>query len=53
VMGRVETSAEQGSMQLAYQQGSKTSGFSVRDMLAALLSSKAFMYRQPSVGEPL
>jgi uncharacterized protein DUF1592/uncharacterized protein DUF1588/uncharacterized protein DUF1595/uncharacterized protein DUF1585 len=53
MLGRMETAADVGSLQLAYHAGAATAGFSVRDMLVALLSSKAFLYRQPSVGEPL
>jgi hypothetical protein len=30
-----------------------TTGFSLRDMLTAFVSSKAFTYRQPSPGEML
>lgn len=53
MLGRMETMAEQGSLTAAYNKGAATPGFSVRDMLVTLLSSKAFMYRQPSAGEPI
>jgi hypothetical protein len=53
ILGRMETSADVGSLQAAYRTGAKTAGFSVRDMLATLLASKAFMYRLPSDGEPI
>jgi Protein of unknown function (DUF1592)/Protein of unknown function (DUF1588)/Protein of unknown function (DUF1585) len=53
MLGRMETPADVGSLQVAYHAGAATPGFSVRDMLLALVSSKAFMYRQPSVGESL
>ena len=53
ILGRMETSADAGSLQAAYRTGSATSGFSIRDMLAALLASKAFLYRQPSDGESI
>ncbi len=53
ILGRMETPADMGSLQLGYHAGAATAGFSVRDMLVALLSSKAFTYRQPSVGESL
>jgi hypothetical protein len=53
MLGREETMAEAGSMALAYQKGAATAGFSLRDMLTTLASSKAFMYRQPSLGETL
>ena len=49
----METSADAGSIQAAYHAGANTTGFSVRDMLASLLASKAFMYRLPSDGEPI
>jgi hypothetical protein len=53
VLGRLETSADAGSLQAAYRAGAKTAGFSLRDMLASLLASKAFLYRLPSDGEPI
>jgi hypothetical protein len=51
--GRVETTAELGSLQLAYRAGSATAGFSLRDSLTSLLTSQAFLYRTPSTGETL
>lgn len=51
--GRPETAAELGSLQLAYRSGAATAGFSIRDALTSLLSSKAFLYRTPSPGETL
>ena len=53
MLGRTESPADLGSLQVAYHAGAATPGFSVRDMLLALVSSKAFMYRQPSAGESL
>ncbi|MES1172907.1 MAG: DUF1592 domain-containing protein [Myxococcales bacterium] len=53
ILGRPETAADAGSLQAAYHAGAATTGFSIRDMLGALLASKAFMYRQPSDGEPI
>ena len=53
ILGRMEISADAGSIQAAYHSGANTAGFSVRDMLASLLASRAFMYRQPSDGEPI
>jgi hypothetical protein len=53
MLGRPETSAESGSMSIAYQAAAKTSGFSLTNLVSALMQSKAFMYRQPSAGEPL
>jgi hypothetical protein len=51
--GRVETAAELGSLQIAYRSGAATPGFSLRDSLTSLLTSKAFLYRTPSPGETL
>lgn len=53
MLGRMETTADQGSLQTAFKKGAETPGFSLRDMLVTLLSSKAFLYRQPSAGEPI
>jgi Protein of unknown function (DUF1592)/Protein of unknown function (DUF1588)/Protein of unknown function (DUF1595)/Protein of unknown function (DUF1585) len=53
ILGRMETAVDAGSLQAAYRSGTATTGFSIRDMLATLLASKAFMYRQPSDGEPI
>jgi hypothetical protein len=51
--GRLETAAELGSLQLAYRQGAATPGFSIRDALTSILTSKAFLYRTLSPGETL
>ena len=51
--GRPETAAELGSLQLAYRAGAATPGFSLRNMLTNLVTSKAFLYRTPSAGEAL
>jgi hypothetical protein len=53
MFGRLESTADTGSMQIAYAQGAKTTGFSMTNMLTALVSSKAYMYRAPSPGENL
>jgi Protein of unknown function (DUF1592)/Protein of unknown function (DUF1588)/Protein of unknown function (DUF1595)/Protein of unknown function (DUF1585) len=53
ILGRPETTAESGSMSVAYQKAAATAGFSIRDLLTTLVQSKAFMYRQPSPGESL
>lgn len=53
ILGRPETTAESGSMSIAYQKAAATTGFSIRDLMATLVQSKAFMYRQPSPGEAL
>jgi len=52
-MGRLETPAEEGSLELALNTAAKTAGFSLRDMLTTLLGSKSFTYRTPSAGEAL
>jgi hypothetical protein len=52
-LGRMDNQPDLGSLQVAYRAGAATSGFSLRDMLTTLLSSKAFMFRRPSDGEPL
>jgi hypothetical protein len=52
-IGRLETTAELGSLQIAYRAGTATPGFSIRNMLTSLLTSEAFLYRTPSVGETL
>ncbi len=51
--GRLETDADIGSLQIADNKAKATTGYSMRDMLVALVSSKAFMYRTPSPGEQL
>jgi hypothetical protein len=53
ILGRPETMAESGSMSIAYQKAAATTGFSIRDLMATLVQSKAFMYRLPSPGEAL
>jgi hypothetical protein len=52
-LGRMEDQPDLGSLQVAYHAGAATPGFSLRDMLSSLLSSRAFLFRQPSAGEPL
>ncbi|HEX3902647.1 MAG TPA: DUF1592 domain-containing protein [Polyangia bacterium] len=53
ILGRPETTAEAGSMSIAFQKAAATTGFSLRDLMATLIQSKAFMYRLPSAGEAL
>jgi hypothetical protein len=53
MLGRMDSSAEQGSMEVAYRAGAATAGYSLRDMLFAMVGSKAFLYRAPSPGELL
>lgn len=52
-LGRMDDQTDLGSLQVAYNAGAATPGFSVRNMLTTLLSSRAFMFRRPSNGEPL
>jgi hypothetical protein len=53
MLGRAETTAEVGSMSIAYQKAAATTGFSLTNLISSLMQSKAFMYRQPSAGESL
>jgi hypothetical protein len=53
MFGRMETTADVGSLQLAYQQGLGTPGYSLRDMLTTFVSSKAYLFRTLSPGETL
>jgi hypothetical protein len=53
MLGRPEASTEQGSMELAYMTGRATAGYSLRDMLFTMVTSKSFLYRMPSAGEAL
>ncbi|HVZ88737.1 MAG TPA: DUF1592 domain-containing protein [Polyangia bacterium] len=53
ILGRAETTAESGSMSMAYQTAAATTGFSLRNLMSSLMQSKAFMYRLPSPGESL
>jgi hypothetical protein len=53
MFGRLESTADTGSLQIAWSTGAATPGFSMRDMLTAFVSSKAYLYRTPSPGEPL
>ena len=53
MMGRPETTDDSGSMSLAYQKAATTAGFSLRDLMSTLVTSKAFMYRRLSPGEML
>jgi hypothetical protein len=53
MFGRLETDADTGSLQAAWSKGGATTGFSMRDMLTAFVSSKAYMYRTLSQGETL
>jgi Protein of unknown function (DUF1592)/Protein of unknown function (DUF1588)/Protein of unknown function (DUF1595)/Protein of unknown function (DUF1585) len=53
MLGRPETMSDAGSMAVAFQKAAATTGFSVRDLMTTLVTSRAFMFRQPSPGEPL
>jgi hypothetical protein len=53
MLGRPETSAEQGSMELAYLTGRATTGYSLREMMLTMVTSKSFLYRMPAAGEVL
>lgn len=51
MFGRMETTPDLGSLQIAYQKAAAIPGFSLRDMLTSLVSSKAYLWRQPAPGE--
>jgi mono/diheme cytochrome c family protein len=51
VLGRMESTADLGSMQLAYRAGAAVPGFSVREMLSSLVQTQAFRFRALSAGE--
>lgn len=51
LLGRMDSGAEQGSMELAYKAATATPGYSIREMLVATTATKAFLYRAPSPGE--
>jgi Protein of unknown function (DUF1592)/Protein of unknown function (DUF1588)/Protein of unknown function (DUF1595)/Protein of unknown function (DUF1585)/Protein of unknown function (DUF1587) len=51
VLGRLEDTSDQGSMEIAYRAAAAVSGFSIRQMLMSLFQTQAFRYRAPSPGE--
>ncbi len=51
MLGRPESAAEQGSLEAAYRSASATDGYSLRALLTAMVTSKAFLARAPSPGE--
>ena len=51
MLGRPESAAEQGSLEVAYRSASATDGYSLRALLTAMVTSKAFLARAPSPGE--
>lgn len=53
MLGRMDGTTEQGSMELAYRAAGAVPGYSLRNMLFTFVGSKAFLYRTPSPGEPL
>jgi len=48
LLGRPETDADKGSMELAFRAGSVTPGYSLRDVIATAVKSMAFRYRTVS-----
>jgi hypothetical protein len=52
-LGRMESDAEQGSLERAYQKAGESAGYSLRDMVLSLVGSVAFRFRTPSAGEAL
>lgn len=51
MLGRPESAAEQGSLEAVYRSASTTDGYSLRALLIAMVTSKAFLARAPSLGE--
>ena len=51
MLGRMETSTEQGSLELAYRAAAQNPGFSVRDLLVSTTKSMAFRSRAVAAGE--
>lgn len=51
MLGRMETSTEQGSLELAYRAAAQNPGFSIRDMLLSTTRSMAFRSRAVAAGE--
>jgi hypothetical protein len=50
-LGRMESSSDQGSLELAYRAAAAIPGFSLRQMLMSLVQTRTFRYRAPSPGE--
>jgi hypothetical protein len=51
MLGRLETTTEQGSLELAYRAAAQNPGFSIRDMLVSTTRSMAFRSRTVPAGE--
>ncbi|MES1205930.1 MAG: DUF1592 domain-containing protein [Pseudomonadota bacterium] len=51
LLGRMDTTADLGSMERAYRAAAATPGYSIRDMLTTAVQTKAFRYRALSAGE--
>lgn len=51
MLGRPETDAEKGSMELAFRTASATPGYSLRDVILSAVRSMAFRFRTVSPGE--
>lgn len=51
VLGRIESSSDEGSLELAYRAGVGVPGFSIRQMLMGLVQTVDFRFRAPSPGE--
>ena len=52
-LGRLETDAELGSLERAYQRAAQNPGYSLREMVLSVVGSTAFRFRKASEGEPL
>ncbi|MES1205074.1 MAG: DUF1592 domain-containing protein [Pseudomonadota bacterium] len=51
MLGRPETDAEKGSLELAFNAGKTTPGYSLRDVIATAVKSMAFRFRKVTDGE--
>jgi hypothetical protein len=51
MLGRMESSTEQGSLEVAYRAAAQNPGFSIRDMLLSTTKSMAFRSRTVAAGE--
>jgi hypothetical protein len=51
MLGRPETDAEKGSMELAFRTASATPGYSLREVIVSAVRSMAFRFRTVSPGE--
>jgi hypothetical protein len=53
LLGRLESSADEGSIQVAAKQASANPAFSIPDLLVGMVKSMTFRMRLPGAGEPI